>query len=48
MPRRTQGIEDYEQRQTSRVGQQYFVFGINSLLTAHNRVGHGRFQSFIA
>src|SRR6266571_3511300 len=41
----SQGIEDHEQRETDRVGQQRLVLGVDSALTAHNWLRYGRSAS---
>jgi len=43
-----QGVEDHEQRETDRVGQQRFLLGVDPALTARAWLGHGRFQRLLA
>src|SRR6266568_5398858 len=43
-----QGVEYHEQCETDRVGQQSFVFGIDSLLAAHDWVGSMHIQRLLA
>jgi hypothetical protein len=38
--RRSQRVEDDEQRQPDRVGEQRLVLGIDAVLEADDRVGH--------
>ena len=39
----SQGVEDHEQRETDRVGQERFLLGVDPALTARDGLGHGRF-----
>jgi len=43
-----QGVEDYEQRETDRVGQQRFLLRVDPILPAHDRAGYMDAQGLLA